>query len=140
MLKYLLIAIIFLFIPGIGIAQWKEVKETSFDGKTDIYFEKTNVLGHKLVIDYPLKRLIFIQQDKTIGRGVNGIKIDGEYFPTFSDGQISGYPQLTAIDLNVSSAGEKKEILDKALNAKRIEVNVVYYRDGEKVSVLQIKR
>lgn len=140
MLKYLLIAITCSFIPNIGTAQWQEVKKTSFDGKTNLYFEKNNSLGHKLVIDYPLLRLIFIQQDKTIGRGINGIKIDGEYFPTFLDGQISGYPQLTAIDLNVSSVNEKKEILDKALNAKKIEVNVVYYRDGERVSVFQIKK
>jgi hypothetical protein len=137
-----MLRILFLFLLVVNsqaYAAWKEVKITDFDGTSTTYYEKTNSLGHKLVIDGKLKRLIFVQDDKTIGRGINGIKIDGEYFPTFEDGSIRGYPQLTSIDLNVSSVDEKLNILEKAFNAKKIEVNVVYYRDGEIVRVFQIK-
>ena len=138
MLKILLTTII-LISNSYAYAAWKEVQSKAFDGTSNTYYEKTNSLGHKLVIDGKLKRLIFVQDDKTIGRGVNGIKIDGELFPTFQDGRISGYPQLTSIDFNVGSDDEKLNILEKALNAKKIEVNVVYYRDGEVVRVFQIK-
>ena len=137
MLKILL-AILILISNGYVYAAWKEVKSKDFDGTSTTYYEKTNSLGHKLVIDGKLKRLIFVQDDKTIGRGVNGIKIDGELFPTIQDGRISGYPQLTSIDFG-GSVDEKLNILEKALNAKKIEVNVVYYRDGEIVRVFQIK-
>jgi hypothetical protein len=139
MLKQLIPLFLLVFTSS-AFSAWKEVKSADFDGTSTTYYEKTNSLGHKLVIDGKLKRLIFVQNDKTIGRGINGIKIDGEYFPTFQEGSsIRGYPQLTSIDLNVSSTEEKLIILEKALNAKKIEVNVVYYRDGEIVRVFQIK-
>ena len=121
-------------ISGSVFAKWDEETGTEVkNGEPIVYYYKVNAEGHKLVLDKYVKRLIFIQKDKIFKRAIHSIRIDGELIEAFSD-RFVHYPEQTAITFD-----NKDEVLKKLFRAKRIEVNVTYHREGEKVSAFQIK-
>jgi hypothetical protein len=91
-----------------------------------------NAQGHKLILDKYMQRLIFVQKDKVFKRDISSIKINGESVEVYAE-QFNNYPEQTAI-LFV----RRMDALEKLSKANRIDVNVVYYREGEKVSTFII--
>ncbi len=133
-----LIRLLILFVAmastQISYAKWDEEKIGEFKSEeVKTYYYKINSQGHKLVLDSYMKRLIFIQKDKTFKRNIDGIKIDGEYVEAWGD-YFSNYPQQTAVLFN-----DKDAVMERLKNAKKIEINVVYFKDGERVSTFKIK-
>lgn len=115
-------------------AGWNVEKVENFKGdEVKTYLYKINSEGHKLVLDHYFKRLIFIREDKTYRRGVDGIKIDGVFVKAWGD-TFEGYPQQTAILFE-----NKDEVIQKLKDASKIEINVEYFKDGYRVSVFKIK-
>ena len=132
-LKKLLPFILLFTLSSPLLAKWEEEKIA--DGKPSefkTYYYKMNAQGHKLILDKYMQRLIFVQKDKVFKRDISSIKINGESVEVYAE-QFNNYPEQTAI-LFV----RRMDALEKLSKANRIDVNVVYYREGEKVSTFII--
>jgi hypothetical protein len=132
-LKKLLPLLLLLTFSSPLLANWEEEKVA--DGKAGefkTYYYKMNAQGHKLILDKYMQRLIFIQKDKVFKRDISGIKINGESVEVYAE-QFNNYPEQTAI-LFV----RRIDALERLSKANRIDVNVVYYREGEKTSTFII--
>jgi hypothetical protein len=115
------------------LAKWEEEKiADGNEGEFKTYYYKMNAQGHKLILDKYMQRLIFVQKDKVFKRDISSIKINGESVEVYAE-QFNNYPEQTAI-LFV----RRMDALEKLSKANRIDVNVVYYREGEKVSTFII--
>ncbi len=114
-------------------AKWDEEKIS--DGKGEepkTYYFKVNAQGHKLILDRYMQRLIFVQKDKTFKRDIRDLKINGVSVDVYAE-QFNNYPEQTAI-LFV----RRMEALEKLSQANQIDVHVLYYREGERVSTFII--
>lgn len=132
-LKKLLPFILLFTLSSPLLAKWEEEKiADGKPGEFKTYYYKMNAQGHKLILDKYMQRLIFVQKDKVFKRDISGIKINGESVEVYAE-QFNNYPEQTAI-LFV----RRMDALEKLSKANRIDVNVVYYREGEKVSTFII--
>jgi len=114
-------------------AKWDEEKiSDGKGGEPKTYYYKVNAQGHKLILDRYMQRLIFVQKDKTFKRDIRDLKINGVSVDVYAE-QFNSYPEQTAI-LFV----RRMEALEKLSQAQRIDVHVLYYREGEKVSTFII--
>ncbi len=114
-------------------AKWDEEKiSDGKGGEPKTYYYKMNAQGHKLILDRYMQRLIFVQKDKTFKRDIRDLKINGVSVDVYAE-QFNNYPEQTAI-LFV----RRMEALEKLSQANRIDVHVLYYREGEKVSTFII--
>lgn len=129
----LLIGIASVSIAGVSQAKWDEEKiSDGKGGEVKTYYYKINDQGHKLILDRYMQRLIFVQKDKTFKRDIRDLRINGISVDVYAE-QFSAYPEQTAI-LFV----RRMEALEQLAKAHRIDVHVLYYREGEKISTFMI--
>lgn len=110
-------------------ADWKYETTTNFKGEEQRYLvAKTLNDGTEFWIDLQ-KKFAVIRTKKRIINSVNGVKIDGRYFDV--NGEHGGDRFEYSI---ICEMTRNNNCYRQLFNAKKIEVNVDYFRIGEMVS------
>lgn len=123
-----LISSIFAF-NQIANAEWKKEVHKTFSGETTTYYVNKASNGAEIVVDMQQDHIAFVHRKTTINY-VKGIKLDGTFYK--ETGKSGGGDDFS--DAVFMSKSYSKEVWEKFLDAKKIEVNVEYFRLGDKVS------
>lgn len=118
-------------------ASWRIVEEKSFKGDQAPPMYILEQGRDRLVIvksEMPYGNWKVVFDNPEIKNAMKGIKVDGEYIDcvggTFGDGFIWVEGCLA----------EDSSTYQKILNAKKIEVNVDYYRKGQRVTTFSVNK
>lgn len=110
-------------------AEWKKEVNKKFSGETATYYVNRANNGAEIVVDVQQEHIAFVHS-KTVINYVTGIKLDGIFYKeTGRSGGGDDFSDAVFLRKNYSP-----ESWDKFLDAKKIEVNVEYFKMGERAS------
>lgn len=113
-------------------ADWKVEHEKTFKGDELTYLTAKNSEGAELWIDLADNTVVYRNKNKVINY-VNGVKIDGKYFEYFFHSYGDKHDRV-----NVCDEIEAYECYRQIFSAKKVEVNIGYFRKNEVVSTFII--
>jgi len=128
--------ILLLLISINSFADWKVEDSKNFKGERQIYLVTKSSDGSEFWIDVQKQQLVYQHRGKLLN-AISGIKIDGKYY------EVEGVATGDSLDSSVICSTEWSYVPDhkcyKAIfNAKKVEINVDYFRTGPKVSIFNI--
>lgn len=132
-MKKIFLAVIIIGFSVVTHADWRVEKSKNFSGADEKFLvAKTLGDGTELWIDLQQKFVVIRNNRKTFNK-VNGIKLDGNYYDVVDKASGDMFEYVVFCQYSKHS-----ECYKNIFSTKKVEVNVEYFRTGEKVSTFLV--
>jgi len=132
-MKKLFLSALILGFSLAAYADWKVERSKNFSGADEKFLvAKTLSDGTELWIDLQQKFVVIRNNRKTFNK-VNGVKLDGNYYDVVDKASGDMFEYVVFCQYSKNS-----DCYKNIFSAKKVEVNVEYFRTGEKVSTFPV--